>query len=223
MGSCTMDGAPRPPRHANRAMPKRRYGTSPAAFLSPACAATAHVLCQVYPGDLHDDFCGLRRMMILAIVATLMAVDLIPDLCRCVARRHRPDALVLHQESTLGHSHKAHLSPELAPRVPHDPIETVCWVGAPANHRDDMVNPLALILDNASFIIEEGVGVDATGDGAAQEDLLHHRTLARDGAILRDGDIRVLLEARTRAALLGEAAASAGHIDGFACGVHVLA
>merc|ERR1719330_666045 len=86
-----------------------------------------------------------------------------------------------------------------------------------------MVYHLALILDDARFIVEERVSIDATGKGAAEKDLLHHRIRARDGPVVRDGDVRILGEACAWAALLGEAATRAGHVDGFAFCVHVLA
>ena len=65
-----------------------------------------------------------------------------------------------------------HLPPVLSPRVPHDPKHAILRVGAPSNHGHDVVNALALRLDDAGFIVEQGVGVNAAGDGTTMEDLL---------------------------------------------------
>mmetsp|Transcript_24948 Transcript_24948/g.77571 ORF Transcript_24948/g.77571 Transcript_24948/m.77571 type:complete len:298 (+) Transcript_24948:530-1423(+) len=62
---------------------------------------------------------------------------------------------------------------------------------------------------DARGVLPEGVRVDAAGDGPAAVDLLHHRVLARDGAVLRDGRVRVVRQAH---ALLPEGAASHGHV-----------
>mmetsp|Transcript_24067 Transcript_24067/g.72312 ORF Transcript_24067/g.72312 Transcript_24067/m.72312 type:complete len:382 (-) Transcript_24067:8-1153(-) len=156
-----------------------------------------------------------------AIVAALVAVRLVVEFGRREVLDDGPGALVLEAERAPGHADVAHLAPILTPRVPHDPIEALLRVGAPAGDGDDVVNALALCLDDAGLVVQQRHRVDAASDRAALEDLLHHRLLASDRAVVGNRHVGILGQAAAGAALLGEAAARPRHVDGLALCVHV--
>mmetsp|Transcript_120798 Transcript_120798/g.385664 ORF Transcript_120798/g.385664 Transcript_120798/m.385664 type:complete len:416 (+) Transcript_120798:265-1512(+) len=172
-------------------------------------------------GNSDDDLLLARGG--LAIVSTLVAMHLVVQLRRRVRLDDSPCALVLDGERSPGHADVAHLAPVLAPRVADNPLHAVPGVRAPAHHGDDVVDAHALRLDDAGLVVEQRVRVDAAGDGAAAVDLLHHGLRPTDGAVVRDGDVRVDSQAGAGAALLGEAAAGAGDVLSLASAVDVRA
>ena len=86
-----------------------------------------------------------------------------------------------------------------------------------------MVHALALSLDDARLVVQQGVGVHTARDRTTVEDLLHHGIGTRNGAVVRNGGVGELAQARAGSTLLREAAAGAGHIQRLAGSVHVLA
>mmetsp|Transcript_80414 Transcript_80414/g.127006 ORF Transcript_80414/g.127006 Transcript_80414/m.127006 type:complete len:381 (-) Transcript_80414:46-1188(-) len=152
-----------------------------------------------------------------------MAVHLVVILGRREGSGHGPGALVLQQQGALGHPEVAHLAPVLAPGVAHDPVHAVLGISAPADHRDHVVHALALGLDDARLVVQQGIGINAAADGSAVEDLLHHGVGTRNGAVVCDGGVGVVAQAGAWATLLGEAAAGASHVFRLAGGVHMRA
>merc|ERR1719231_617982 len=125
---------------------------------------------------------AVRGAVLAALVAREVGLRVVLD--------HGERALLLDEQGAELDAHVAHLAPELAPRVAHDPVGI-----APAHDGDNVVDALALVVGDAAGVFEDGAGVDAARDGAALVDLLLHGVLARDGAVLRDGDVGVLAEA----------------------------
>jgi len=115
-----------------------------------------------------------------AVVAALVAVNLVRLLGRRELLHHRPEALALQAERPETNAHAAHLAPVLAPRVAHDPVATNMLVPAPAHDRYHMVDIIARLGDHAVLVVQNRVCVDAAGIGAARVDLLHHGTPAAD-------------------------------------------
>merc|ERR1719313_579005 len=160
----------------------------------------------------------------LAIVTSLMAVDLVVLLCCCVAARDSPGALGLNLERSEGNPDVTHLTPVLTPRVTHNPVALVGFlVLSPTNNRNDMVNASASIRDNALLEVEEWHSIDSTGNWASVVDFLHHGILAGDGAIVRNGDVRVAAEASAATTFLVKAATSSGNVQRIAGEVGVRA
>lgn len=159
----------------------------------------------------------------LAVVPTLVAMDLVVFLRRSVIHHNCPGALVLDMQRTFRYPDIPHLAPELSPGVADVPVEALLRVCAPANDRDGMVDARALRRDDPRLIVQEWARINATSNGAAYIDLLHHRVLARDGTVLEDGGIRVPLQACAWPTLLREAPARARNVNRLASGVDVLA
>mmetsp|Transcript_11730 Transcript_11730/g.26759 ORF Transcript_11730/g.26759 Transcript_11730/m.26759 type:complete len:287 (-) Transcript_11730:227-1087(-) len=157
----------------------------------------------------------------LAVVAALVAVNLVAVLRGREGAGHGPRALILDKERALGHPDIAHLTPVLAPRVAHNPVEALRRVRAPADNGDDVIDALAHGLDDALLVVEERLGVDAARDGPALVDLLHHGISPADGAVVGDRGVGVVGEASAGATLLGEAAAGACDVHRLAGGVHI--
>merc|ERR1711972_483005 len=101
----------------------------------------------------HDDILSLLGT---AVVAALVAVDLIGLLGSREILHHSPGALALEVQGAEADAHVAHLAPVLTPRVAHDPIATVHLVLAPADNRDDVVDVLARLGDDAALEVEQG-------------------------------------------------------------------
>merc|ERR1712224_756519 len=72
----------------------------------------------------------------LAVVAALVAVDLVGLLGGSEVLHHSPGALVLEVQGAEADAHIAHLAPVLTPRIAHDPVATVHLVLAPADDGD---------------------------------------------------------------------------------------
>mmetsp|Transcript_38445 Transcript_38445/g.57585 ORF Transcript_38445/g.57585 Transcript_38445/m.57585 type:complete len:201 (-) Transcript_38445:635-1237(-) len=155
----------------------------------------------------------------LAVVAALMAVDLVVLLGSSVVLDDSPGALVLDQQGALGDTDIAHLAPELTPGVADNPVHAISLVLTPADNGDDVINTGTLALGDAALIVQKRRSIDSARDGASVVDFLHHGIGTADGAVVRDGDVGVLGEAGARTSLLGEAAASSGHVQGRAGGV----
>ena len=113
-----------------------------------------------------------------------MAVDLVVE--DSEGADSRPSALALKAEGVvaLSDADVTHLSPVLTPGVADDPVLTLGVISAPADNRNDVVNFCVGVLGDATFVVKNGLGRDAAGDGAASVDLLGHVISARDGAVL---------------------------------------
>merc|ERR1712118_228542 len=103
-------------------------------------------------------------LLAAAVVAALVARELVVELRSREHVRHGPRALVLDVQSAECHAHVAHLTPVLAPAVANDPVPGAVLL-APADDRDHVVNAAARALDHAALVVEERHGVDATADG----------------------------------------------------------
>jgi len=103
-----------------------------------------------------------------------------------------------------------HLAPVLTPGVPDDPVLLLA-LRAPADNGDDVVDLLTCLRDNASLVFEDRGCIDTTCDRSASHDLLGHVVCAFDGAVLRDGGVRVVLDRTTEAGWC-EGGASTGHV-----------
>merc|ERR1740130_967624 len=136
---------------------------------------------------------------------------------------HGPGALLLELERvvTLGHANVAHLTPVLAPRVTNDPVLAGVGVVSPADHRDDVVNPGALLGVNSPGVLEDRRGIDTARDRATVVDLLGHGGGAGDRSVLGDGSVGVRGEACAEAVVGDEGGAGAGDVLGRARPVHV--
>merc|ERR1712039_474447 len=119
----------------------------------------------------HND---LDARLCLAIVTTLVAMDLVVLFLRSELPRYCPSALVLNMQGTEGNADKAHFTPVFTPRVAHHPIWPFCLVFSPAHHRNNVVCFIALRLHDSSFVVEQRASINATGNGAAAVDFLLH-------------------------------------------------
>lgn len=133
---------------------------------------------------------------LVAQAAILVAVGLVGPVSPGV--HHGPTALLLQHQSVIAQldADISHLAPVLTPRVAHDPVLLSANI-APANHADHVVDPLAGLRHNASSVLQKGLCINATGDGATVEDLLLHRFRSTDGTVVGDGDVGVLLKTNT--------------------------
>merc|ERR1711920_196812 len=166
---------------------------------------------------------GPRR---IAVVAALVAVDLVSLLQRSEVLDHSPRAPpLLQREGPEGDADVAHFPPVLAPRIAHDPVAAVIVVLAPANNGDHVVDLRGLrpLLDHPALVVQQGFRGDVTGDGAVREDLFHYGRPAADGAVVRDGDVGVRAEASAGAALIFEAPARPRDVEGRAGPIDVRA
>merc|ERR1711998_39829 len=144
--------------------------------------------------------CSCRRhhlgsLLAAAVAAILVAAEVGGGLSEATSPvvRHSPCTLLLELQSAECDTDVAHLAPELAPRVAHDPVLAVgLAVGAPADDGDDVVHTLARVGGDAASVLEDGRCVDAASDGATLVDLLLHGVSTRDGPVLGDGGVGVV-------------------------------
>jgi len=132
----------------------------------------------------------------------------------------------LHIESSEGNLHETHLTPVLTPRVTNDPVVGAI-LNAPADDRDDVVAQERFTSDNAGLVLDEGLRIDTTGDGATGKDFLLHALgtgrEAKEGTVLVHSGVGVLLDLGAEAAVLGESVASARDVETSALGVDMAA
>mmetsp|Transcript_25036 Transcript_25036/g.62779 ORF Transcript_25036/g.62779 Transcript_25036/m.62779 type:complete len:323 (-) Transcript_25036:82-1050(-) len=147
-------------------------------------------------------------------------MHLVAALGCCEVLRYCPSTRLLEaQRLPAGlHAHVALLAPVFTPRVPNDPIHSFLWVGPPTDNRDDVVCEERKPLGDARGVVEDRARIDAAGDRASVEDLLHHCILPRNRTVVGDRRIRVARKACTWRA---EVATCPCDILGFAMGVHL--
>mmetsp|Transcript_66077 Transcript_66077/g.196635 ORF Transcript_66077/g.196635 Transcript_66077/m.196635 type:complete len:432 (+) Transcript_66077:518-1813(+) len=146
----------------------------------------------------------------LAVRAILITMDLVVSLGRREVPGHCPSAAPLKCQAAAGDTDEALLTPVLAPTVPHNPVEALLGVSAPAHDRDDVVDEEAeAVPEDTGLVVPNGARIDAAADGTTVEDLLHHALLTGDGPKVRDRGVGVGGEAH---AGLSKGAASPGHI-----------
>mmetsp|Transcript_4684 Transcript_4684/g.8964 ORF Transcript_4684/g.8964 Transcript_4684/m.8964 type:complete len:319 (-) Transcript_4684:5-961(-) len=126
-----------------------------------------------------------------------------------------PAASILHAKLVVAHAKPevAHLSPVLAPAVANDPVLSIV-VTSPSDNADDVVGKLVgdlVVLEDAAGVVEEGLSVDAASNGSTGEDLSLDVVGSRDGSVLSDGDIGVLVNGGAR---LSEGRAGAAGLGG---------
>merc|ERR1711988_1412177 len=119
----------------------------------------------------HSSYDNLVRG--LAIVTAFMAREVVVLLWSCVVRNGSPIATVEAQSAKL-HANVAILSPELTPAIADNPILALLGVGAPANHRDDMVHIAFHACGDASLVVQKRACIDSASDRTPVEDLFHH-------------------------------------------------
>jgi hypothetical protein len=117
------------------------------------------------------------RKFSFAIIAALVAVHLVALLLRSEGCWDSPSALVFDGERPFAHTHVAHVSPILSPRIPDDPKKTFLLICTPTDNGNHVIYAIASFFYDTSFKVQERSSVDAARDGATIEYLSHHCSL----------------------------------------------